>query len=235
MIDRVQIQQDFQQNGFVIVPDLFNRDEAKRFKRESRSVIEAVKAETDHPDQVANHGVYVGLAARSPVFQTAVADPRILDILEVVLSPNIEFLSDKVVFKNPQVDFATPWHQDWHYWGGQHKISVWVALDNADVTSGCLKLVSGSHRTISVHDGKANDGNGFGHRLRPDAVDESKVVTAEVTVGDAVFSHDLTLHASYPNTVGVERWTWIPTYRDAQTGDLDYNWAVAAKVVRGTQ
>ena len=70
-------------------------------------------------------------------------------------------------------------------------------------------------------------------RLRPDTIDESLAVTAEIAAGGAVFFHDLTLHSSHPNQSGEERWVWIPTYRDANAEDNDYPWAVAAKVLRG--
>ena len=45
--------------------------------------------------------------------------------------------------------------------------------------------------------------------------------------------HDLTMHASHPNTERRERWTWVPTYRDAQADDPEYSFAVANVVVRG--
>ena len=229
-IDKSTLQNDFENTGFAIVPNLFSRDEAQRLKQECIDILKAVKEETGHES---GHGVYVGLAARSPVFQEAVGDGRLLDVLEKILAPNIEFLSDKVVFKSEDMTFASPWHQDWHYWHGAHKFSIWVALDDATVDNGCLKLFPGSHKSAIVHDGDANDGHGFGNRLRPDAVDESLAVTAEIEAGGAVFFHDLTLHSSHPNISGEERWVWIPTYRDAKAEDNDYPWAVAAKVVRG--
>ncbi len=229
-LDMATLRNDFVRDGFAIAPNLFTRSEAQRLKLECIDILEAVKAETG---TAAGHGVYVGLAVRSPVFQTAVGDVRLLDILEGILAPNIEFLSDKVVFKSEAMTFASPWHQDWHYWHGAHKLSIWVALDDATVENGCLKLFPGSHKSAIVHDGDASDGHGFGNRLRPGAVDESLAVTAEIEAGGAVFFHDLTLHSSHPNRSGEERWVWIPTYRDAKAEDNDYPWAVAAKVLRG--
>ena len=228
-LNMMTLRDNFSRDGFAIVPNLFTQSEVQRLKLECINIMEAVKAETGAG---AGHGVHVGLAARSPVFQAAVGDARILDILEGILAPNIEFLSDKFVFKSQSMTFASPWHQDWHYWHGAHKLSIWVALDDATVENGCLKLFPGSHKSAIVHDGDANDGHGFGNRLRPGAVDESLAVTAEVEAGGAVFFHDLTLHASHPNTSGEERWVWIPTYRDANAEDTDYPWAVAAKVLR---
>ncbi len=174
----------------------------------------------------------MGLAVKSQLYRRAVSDERLLDILEAVISPNISFLSDKVVFKNESTDFGSPWHQDWPYWKGSQKISVWVALNDATVENGCLKLLPRSHKAFVVHDGDTNDGFGFEHRLRPDAVDESAAVTAELGAGGAVFFHDLMLHASHPNRSRADRWVWLPTYRDAQADDPDYPWAKAAEVVR---
>ena len=52
-----------------------------------------------------------------------------------------------MVFKNEAMTFASPWHQDWSYWYGAHKLSIWVALDDATVENGCLKLFPGSHKS----------------------------------------------------------------------------------------
>ena len=182
--DMATLRNDFLRDGFAITPHLFTRSEVQRLKSECIDILEAVKAETGTG---AGHGVHVGLAARSHVFQTAVADARILDILEGILAPDIEFLSDKFVFKSEAMTFASPWHQDWHYWHGAHKVSIWVALDDATVENGCLKLFPGSHTSAIVHDGDASDGHGFGNRLRPGMVDESLAVTAEIAAGGASF------------------------------------------------
>jgi len=178
-----EIAQAFDRNGFVIVPDLFSRAEVQTFKVAIRDVLAQVAAESDSDDGVTSTGVYVGLAARHPVFRQAARDDRLLDILEAIIGPNIEFLSDKVVIKDPDREFASPWHQDWPYWQGSHKISVWVALDDVTPENGALKLLPGSHRAAVAHAGVAQAGEGFAHRLQPDAVDEQRAVAATFAAG----------------------------------------------------
>ena len=232
-----EIAHSFARDGFAVVPDLFRLDEVKTFKVEIQEILQEVRKESEEEDSqkkfVDETGVYVGLAGRSSLFRQAVRDSRLVDILEAIIGPNVEFLSDKVVYKDDDHHVASPWHQDWPYWEGAHKISVWVALDDATPENGCLKLVPGSHLASIIHDGDMSDGSGFGHRIRPETVDESTAVTAPVKAGGAVFFHDLTMHASYPNTERLERWTWVPTYRDAQADDPPYSFAVANVVVRG--
>jgi ectoine hydroxylase-related dioxygenase (phytanoyl-CoA dioxygenase family) len=64
-------------------------------------------------------------------------------------------------------------------------------------------------------------------------VDESGAVAVPAAPGDAIFFHDQTLHASFPNHSGQDRWALISTYRSASEADVAYDWAVAAQVVRG--
>jgi ectoine hydroxylase-related dioxygenase (phytanoyl-CoA dioxygenase family) len=233
----VQAQHTFDRDGILVVPHLFTVDDVKAFKQEIGRIVDEVKSEAAQvgrdPKQVLHNGVYVGLAARSALFRQVAGDERILDLLETIIGPNIAFLSDKVVFKNDETDFGSPWHQDWPYWKGSHKTSVWVALDDATPENGCLKVLPGSHRTFVVHDGESSDGLGFGHRLRPGAIDERAALTVAIEAGGAIFFHDLTLHASHPNRSGKDRWALISTYRDAQAREPHYPWAVAAAVVRG--
>lgn len=125
-----QIHNTFNENGFVIVSDILTHQESQLLKAEIQTLIDAAKCKATEdgqdPENVAGHGVYVGLSTQSQIFRDAVKNKKILDVLQVILSPNIEFLSDKAVFKSHRMDFDSPWHQDWHYWHGSHKISVWI-------------------------------------------------------------------------------------------------------------
>jgi len=224
-------------DGYLIVPDLFSRDEVIAIKAEMVRLLETVRqeatAEGRDPERVVHGGVFVGLSIRSEVARRVAKDPRILDILEGIFAPNIEFLSDKVVFKAKGTAYGSPWHQDWHYWHGSNKISLWLALDDATPANGCMKLLPSSHTAPIAHKGETAPDETFGIRLKPGEVDEAKAVIAEVPAGGGVFFLDLTLHASYPNTTGDDRWAWIGTYRDAKAGVEDYDWAKAREILRG--
>jgi len=231
-----EITATFDRDGFVIVPNLFRRDESAALKDEMQRVVADVIRESEaegRDPRIRHSGVFVGLAARSEVYRQAVRDARLLDVIAAIMSPNIAFFSDKAVFKSEGTEFSSPWHQDWAYWKGSHKFSVWVALDDVSPENGCLRVLPGSHRTFVEHNHDTGDGR-FGNRLDDDKLDDSGAVTAAMEAGGAVFFSDLTLHASYPNTSRADRWVWIPTYRDAQAKDPAYPFAVAAAVVRGT-
>jgi ectoine hydroxylase-related dioxygenase (phytanoyl-CoA dioxygenase family) len=237
MLVESKISATFERDGFYVAENLFSASEVQNAKEEIRHVLADIKAEQEKFGQPRNtdNGVYVGLSIKSPLFRQLNADPRVLDIWEEIFGPNIEFWSDKVVYKSAAVDFGSPWHQDWQYWKGANKYSVWIALDDATPENGCLKFIPGSHKSVVVHAGKDEEGVGFTNRLRREDIDESKAVIVPAAKGSAVFFHDLTLHSSYPNKSGKDRWALISTYRDASKDDLLYEFAKAAFLARGTR
>jgi ectoine hydroxylase-related dioxygenase (phytanoyl-CoA dioxygenase family) len=218
------LKSEFDAKGYVVIKQMFDAAELARMKAEIQRLLE---------QHSANGGVFVGLAANSDVFKEIAADSRIVNPLAAIIGPDIEFLSDKVVFKSKRVDYASPWHQDWPYWEGAHKLSVWVALDPATPENGCLKILPGSHKQSLTHDGAEPGTTLFGLRVDQSTVDESQADILPCEPGDAVIFHDLTLHASCPNVTGADRWALISTYRSASEPDLEYSWAVARAIVCG--
>ncbi len=231
----------YQRDGFVILPDVLSADECDALNRELDEVIAEVRAEAaaagKEPSEAVGHGVYVGLSVKRESFRAVARDSRFVDALESLWGPDIGFLSDKVVFKDAAIDFGSPWHQDWAYWKGSHKISIWVALDEATRDNGCLLVLPGTHTQVIEHDHvrDAATKNGFGNRIDLSAYGiDAEPVACELPRGSAVLFHDLALHASLPNTSGQPRRALIITYRDLSQPDEDYPYLPAAARVRGT-
>jgi phytanoyl-CoA hydroxylase len=228
----------WERDGFLVIEDLFAVGEIPPMIREVESVLAEVRQEQSAagkpPEQILASGVYVGLSVRRELFRRVARSERLLDALEGMLGPEIGFMSDKVAFKDHDVDYDSPWHQDWAYWGGSHKISVWVALDEATPENGCLQILPGSHRAAVEHD-HVSGVAGFGARLNPEerGLDLSRAVTVPARPGTAIFFHDLTLHASLPNRSGRARRALIITYRDLSQPDKEYPSLPAAGRVRG--
>lgn len=214
------MKEQFEQHGYVVLKQLYSPDEADALKAEAAAIVSR--------HQVDKSGVFLGLTAESPLFKEAAQAPELVRALKAVIGESVVFMSDKVVFKNASTDFGSPWHQDYSYWHGSHKYSVWIALDDANPDNGCLRVIPGSHRSTVSHDGEASDGHGFDHRLNEADIDAAQVVDFPASKGDALVFHDLLLHASYPNRSGADRWALISTYKDGSQPDPEYSWASAA-------
>lgn len=220
----LKLKDSFDRDGYVVLKNLFSDQEILELKKEAIKVLKE--------KEVGKEGVYVGMAAASPVFATAAVKQELVGALKEVIGDKIVFLSDKIVFKDASTDFGSPWHQDYPYWEGSHKFSVWIALDDAIPENGCLRIVPGSHLLGDIrHNGDASDGLGFGNRLRDEDIDPSQILDLPASKGDAIIFHDLLFHASYSNKSGKDRWALISTYKDGTQEDPTYSWATAAFVV----
>lgn len=208
----------YQRDGFIAVPHLYSAEQMLDWKRLIQGVLDEEKKAVGDAWNLTASGVRVWNApAIHPAMLAAMKDDHVTPILRQVIGSNVEFLSAKAVFKNDTTSFASPWHQDWFYWEGTNKVSVWIAMDDATPENGCLKLIPGSHK--KVFQKTVNEENAFTQRIDDDQLKGLPVQTMSIERGGAVFFHDLAVHSSYPNTVKKDRWSLISTYRDASLRD----------------
>jgi phytanoyl-CoA hydroxylase len=129
-------------------------------------------------------------------FADVTASPKILDITEDLIGPEIYYHSSKLMCKPAHGGRRKPWHQDFAYWADMNtqQVTVWYAIDPATRANGCMQVIPGSHkRGLIPH-----------HNLEDFMIDETnigreKIVVAEMAPGDVLFFNVLTLHASDPN------------------------------------
>jgi ectoine hydroxylase-related dioxygenase (phytanoyl-CoA dioxygenase family) len=78
----------------------------------------------------------------------ALASPAGEIAAAMMRSENVDFFYDQLFVKEPGTAHPTPWHQDQPYWpvSGQQITSVWIALDDIDLSNGAVEFIAGSHR-----------------------------------------------------------------------------------------
>jgi len=110
---------------------------------------------------------------------------------------------DQIQYKPPQVGTKTGWHQDFPAWPilePADLVTAWVALDDATLENGCMRMVPGSHRW-GVHPGLSGKED-FSPAYDPKLLPEGAAVIVEpveVRAGECSFHHCLTWHGSAVN------------------------------------
>jgi ectoine hydroxylase-related dioxygenase (phytanoyl-CoA dioxygenase family) len=141
-------------------------------------------------------------------------DPRILDVIEDVLGPNILLYYSMLMMKPARQGFRAPWHQDFAFF--VHDRAALVAcqlyLDDSTLENGCIHVVPGSHKLGLLnhfHDGV------FTEIVEGDtsAFDQQQVALPLKAGGMALW-HSLTLHSSPPNTSDHPRRAIVYEYKD---------------------
>lgn len=190
--------------GFIIVPDVLSSDECRVLKEEALQILR------DHAKPGAT--VHLGCSAVSRNFARLAEKPEIMELLKLLLPGGVEFLSDKLVYKKPGKDFATPWHIDEWYWKNTRpKISVWIPFDDASAESGTLTVVPGSHRRDWTRRRSEGINNEFIFATEHD-IPEKEAVVCGIQAGTAIIFSDRLLHGSTSSRGRNERYAIISTY-----------------------
>lgn len=76
-------------------------------------------------------------------------DPAILDVVGRLLGGEPHMFQDMALIKPPGAGREKPWHQDNAFFRmvpGTPIVGVWIALDDATLENGCMRVIPGSHR-----------------------------------------------------------------------------------------
>lgn len=159
-----------------------------------------------------------------PLAEWALLHPRVLDVLEGLIGPDVLCLQT-MLFLNPPGKGGQGWHQDSYYITTYPDtlVGAWIALDDADEENGCLFVAPGSHcepiypdreRGSLIHaEGSLSDLRTVEGASNPDdAGNDLAAVAARYPVhpvpakpGDVVFFHGHLLHRSHANRAA-QRW-----------------------------
>lgn len=186
---------EYHEKGYV-VPDY----------RLSEETLESIRRDHDrllaaHPDFRDNCSA---LLKYDMAFLNYARDPNILDMAEQVIGPDIALWNMSFFAKPARNGKKTPYHQDGEYWPIRPlaTCTVWIAVDDATVENGCLKLIPGSHKDkrLMAHEQRNDPELTLQQELLPNEYDESAAENLVLEAGQMSL-HDIYLaHGSEINT-----------------------------------
>jgi len=168
----------------------------------------------------------------------------VYDILTnpVIVNHVADLLGDDVVAwgshffcKMPGDGRAVAWHQDASYWplSPSHAVTVWLAIDDADLDNGCMKFIAGSHHSGHLTYRKSSPEE---HNVLDQTVENAEsfgpIVIDDLKAGEASIHNDLLLHGSEPN-MSTRRRCGLTLRYAAASVRAGMNWNEKGIVVRG--
>ncbi len=81
-----------------------------------------------------------------PVYDI-ITNPQIVAIVKDLLGEDVIGWGSHFFCKMPRDGKSVAWHQDASYWPltPSKTVTVWLAIDKADLGNGCMKFIAGSH------------------------------------------------------------------------------------------
>jgi hypothetical protein len=155
-----------------------------------------------------------------PVLDHLLDDPRLVEPMrDLVGSEHVAIWTDKLNFKPPFEGSGFQWHQDSPYWAHACRHldqlpNVMLALDDADPSNGCFRVVRGSHRH-GLLPGRTGEGVLGPLFTDPRHIDLEAQVAAAMPAGSLFFFSPHTVHGSEPNRSDRRRRALVITYQPA--------------------
>lgn len=194
----MNIRKQFEEQGYVTNLEIMTPEEMAVYRAEFDRIEVAVGKQASQVGHINRH-------KENRLLWELVTHPKILDIAEEILGPDVLLLGSHFFTKYPDLSESyVAWHQDVTYWGliPPKAISAWLAVDDADVENGCMRVIPGTHRHGLMPHGKASQrGNllSVNQEILPEFADVSKAVDLPLRAGMASFHHGLLIHGSNPN------------------------------------
>ncbi len=216
-------------DGYLFPVPVFGADETARLRAELEA-LEAKWLDNGLPRPLSQYK-RVNAQCVMPLAARIARDPRVLDVVESLLGPDLMIWSVEFFIKEAGTKAIVSMHQDLTYWGlgeTSDQLTAWIALSPVTKASGCMDFVQGSHKNpILPHADTFSPDNllSRGQEIAVDVKDEDKVA-AEIAPGEMSLHHGLMIHGSGPNTSDDRRIAvairYITPSVQQQVGQTDY-------------
>ncbi|MBT3603988.1 MAG: phytanoyl-CoA dioxygenase family protein [Candidatus Latescibacteria bacterium] len=212
-----QIQQ-FNDNGYLIVEDVFSSDEIERI-RDCIKTDPKLAADAKTNKNYEGEGIGTFLVYREnlsdDIYSAYVQSHRIVAPLQQLFEDDIKYYYHLTMLKNPNTG-GWQWHQDYGYHYKEFFypkfISVMFALDPATKENGCLRVLKGSNHLGRLEHQQSGSQLITDPKRAAIALEHMEEVHCEMDAGSIMFFDGNILHASAPNTSEQSRWSFVISY-----------------------
>ena len=215
-------EEEFQDQGFLIFPKLFNNEEIQLLKQTAVDDRELEKQSFGRKDA---NGTTVRLALWNQpgdgIYGMFARCNKLVDKMEQLLGGEVYHYHSKMILKDPEIGGAWEWHQDYGYWynfGCLQPLmaSAMIALDAATKENGCLQVLKGSHHRGRIDHTLTGDQAGADQERIDVALQRFDRIHVKLEPGDAVIFHCNLLHRSDQNRSKKARWALVCCYNAAR-------------------
>jgi hypothetical protein len=149
-----------------------------------------------------------------------------LAIARQLLGPETIPWFDHAILKPPGYGAPTPWHQDEAHRNDPgtfyEQISIWMPLQAANETNGCMRFMPGTHRGGVLEHRSPNSDRRIMALECVAPFDPAQSAICPVPAGGASIHHCRTLHGAGANTSDSPRYAYILAFRGPVRSDPEF-------------
>jgi len=220
--------QQFHEQGYLILPERFNVEEAARMREEADHIltliVNASLANKRKSGRLDIRNVSSGqqvVRKIQPVNDLSLylaqvsADERLVAPMRQIMGDEPILMEEKLNYKEPlpepvagieaeQLDDLFPVHNDWAYYKAQNYpqniLSSAICMDACKANSGPIRVWPGTHKEELAHEPIE-----YGLQVLPALIDHNDGIDVLAPAGSVLLFHALLIHNSKPNVSGKPR------------------------------
>lgn len=220
----------FNERGFIRPIPVFSDDEIAGIRGYFDDLLQRVIAEGGDSYSISTAHLKYGRV------YDLLTEPRIVACVKDVLGEDVVGWGSHFFCKMPGDGKAVSWHQDASYWplSPTRAVTVWLAIDDADVENACMRFISGSHHHghLTYRPSGSHEDNVLNQTVEnPEQYGEP--VDDILQAGQMSIHSDLLLHGSDANESNRRRCGLTLRYAHASV-KAGLGWDAKGVVVSGT-
>ncbi|MEL6689537.1 MAG: phytanoyl-CoA dioxygenase family protein [Pseudomonadota bacterium] len=178
------------------------------------------------------YGINCYQARLSGLYDIA-TDPRILDLVEDILGPNILCWASAILSKRPNDPKAVPWHQDASFWklSPARTVTVWLAIDDADAENSAMRFIPSTHDKGAFRVRATEGSKAVFHQETAGADELGEPFTNSLKAGQVSLHADMLVHGSLPNASDRRRCGLTLRYCPPEVQITDDAWAQGVEAI----
>jgi hypothetical protein len=222
--------EQFNRDGYLKGMRVYSNDEISQVRTYFDDLLRRVVAAGGNSYSISTAHLQYG-----PVYDM-LTHPPIVALVRDILGNDVIGWGSHFFCKMPRDGKSVAWHQDASYWPltPSKAITVWLAIDKADLGNGCMKFIAGSHHHGHVTYRESTEAD---HNVLNQTIDHPEQygheVVDELEAGEVSIHSDLLLHGSEANNSDRRRCALTLRYctPDVIAGS---NWHAKGVVVSGS-
>ena len=198
------IKHSYKVKGYSIVRNAVERDIVKEVQSHVRWL------EVKYPD-IRPEAFHHDLLVNDPFIYNLLKNKNILDIVEMIIGPDIALFGAHYIAKSPKNGKPVGWHQDGSYWPLEpmNVVSVWLAGTDSNKSNGCMRVLPGTHKKKLMKPSQMTKLDTEKYVLdlaiSSDSIDSSNAKDIELQSGDISIHNPNIVHGSNANLSAVWR------------------------------
>ena len=211
--------------GFVQPFDVFDETEIAAIRRYLNGLM-------DDMGENGAYGINCYQARLSGLYDIA-TDPRILDLVQDIVGPDILCWATAILSKKPHDPKAVPWHQDASFWAlsPARTVTVWLAIDDADEDNSAMRFIPGTHTKGALPVAETTGDENVFHKGTADADQMGAPFTNALKAGQMSLHADMLVHGSQPNTSDRRRCGFTLRFCPPSVQITDPAWATGVEAI----